>query len=265
METVTIGNVTTSRFILGSNQFSGFSHQGKDRDSEMRHFYTVGRIKQTLFEAESLGITTLTARTDFHVIRTLMEYHDEGGKLQWFAQTCPGVGPTKMCVARAAAGNAKACHVHGGVMDHLLAQNDLDEIQPAMDSIREGGMIAGIAGHNVSVFEWAEEHLDCDYYMCCYYNPSPREDDPEHPHGAEETYLAEDRQAMAAFIAKSSRPVIHYKVLAAGRNDPAEAFAFTAKTMRPTDAACIGVFMGDDGDMLKTDVKLFSDALEAAR
>ena len=87
MDIVTIAGVETSRFILGSNPFSGFSHQGTERDVEMKRWYTVARIKETLFEAERLGITTLIARTDFHVIRMLLEYRDAGGKLQWFAQT----------------------------------------------------------------------------------------------------------------------------------------------------------------------------------
>ncbi len=160
MDVVTIAGVETSRFILGSNPFSGFSHQGKDRDLAMKCWYTVARIKETLFEAERLGITSIIARTDFHVIRMLLEYRDEGGKLQWFAQTCPGVGPTEMCVKRAASMNAKACHIHGGVTDNWLAQGQMDQVQPAVDMIRELGMLAGIAGHNVRVFQWAEEHLD---------------------------------------------------------------------------------------------------------
>jgi len=262
MEIVSIAGVETSRFIIGSNPFSGFSHQGVDRDMEMKRWYTTQHIKETLFGAEDLGITTLTARTDFHVMRTLLEYRDEGGKLQWFAQTCPGVGPTEMCVRRAHSMDARACHIHGGVMDHAVAQEETDEIQPAVDLIRELGMIAGIAGHNVRVFEWAEEHLDCDYYMCCYYNPTNRDEDPEHPHGAEEQYREVDRETMAAFIRSTSRPVIHYKVLAAGRNDPAEAFTYTARLMRPNDAVCVGVYLGDDADMLKKDVALFETATE---
>ncbi len=51
-------------------------------------------------------------------------------------------------------------------------------MQGAIDCIRRKGMLAGIAGHTPEVFEWAEAHLDVDYYMCCYYNPTPRTDDP---------------------------------------------------------------------------------------
>jgi hypothetical protein len=96
-----------------------------------------------------------------------------------------------------------------------------------------------------------------DYYMCCYYNPTPRANDPEHVHGAVEEYREEDRRAMTRLILTLSRPVIHYKILAAGRNDPDEAFAYCCQRMGPRDLACIGVFRGDDPWMLEKDVRLF--------
>ncbi|MHC5056569.1 MAG: hypothetical protein ACYTKD_17880 [Planctomycetota bacterium] len=261
MQSISLAGVGVSRLLLGSNPFSGFSHQGRERDAAMVRHYTAARIKETLFEAERLGITGLVARTDQHVIRLLMEYRDEGGRLKWFAQTCPGVGPTEMCVRRALGAGAVACHVHGGVMDHLVAKGKTDEAKRAVDLIREGGIPAGIAGHNVRVFERAERHLDVDYYMCCYYNPTRRDEDPSHPHGAEEKFRDEDRAAMTALIRALSKPVIHYKILAAGRNDPAEAFRYAARAMRPQDAACVGVFTGDDADMLAKDVALFGKAI----
>ena len=257
MQTATIGRVTVARFLLGSNPFSGFSHQGTDRDRDMVRFYTTARIKEVLRQAEGLGITGVVARTDHHVMRVLREYWDEGGKLTWCGQTCPGVGPTEMCVREAVDGGAKACHIHGGVMDHLVATGETDEAKRAVDLLRASGLAAGIAGHNVRVFEWAEKHLDVDYYMCCYYNPTPREDAPEHVHGAAEMYREADRKAMTDLIRTLRKPVIHYKILAAGRNDPDEAFAFAAKAMRPGDLVCVGVFPKDDPAMLQKDVELF--------
>ncbi len=158
---------------------------------------------------------------------------------------------------RAARGGAVACHVHGGVMDHLVAHSRAGEVAGAIALIRSMGMKAGIAGHTTAVFEWAEKHLDVDYYMCCYYDPTARANDPEHVHGAVEEYREEDRRAMTDLIQALSRPVIHYKILAAGRNDPEEAFAYCCGKMRRQDVACIGVFTGDDPRMLETDVRLF--------
>ncbi len=257
MDTATIGDLRLSRLLLGSNPFSGFSHQGVDRDERMVHYYTTARIKETLLDAQRLGITGFVARTDFHVMRMLLEYRDEGGTLKWLAQTCPEVGDSEACVRRAVRGGAVACHIHGGVMDHLVAQGRAAEVARAIALIRDSGMKAGIAGHTTAVFEWAEQHLDVDYYMCCYYNPTPRTDDPEHVHGAVEEYRDEDRRTMTGLIARLSRPAIHYKILAAGRNDPEAAFAHCGAHMRAGDLACVGVYTGDDPKMIEKDVRLF--------
>ena len=67
-------------------------------DRVMMSYYKTEKIKETLREAERLGVNTLIARTDNHVLRFLLEFRDEGGSLQWFAQTRPEVGPQPMCV-----------------------------------------------------------------------------------------------------------------------------------------------------------------------
>lgn len=261
MDLIRIGEREVSRFILGSNPFSGFSHQSPDMDMLMKRYYTVAKIKETLREAESLGINTWIARTDYHIMRLFLEYRDEGGKIQWFAQTCPEVGDHETCINRAASMGAVACHIHGGVMDFLLAQKRLDEIPRAVDVIRQKGMLAGIAGHTPEVFQWAKDHLDVDYYMCSYYNPTPRDKNAEHVSEMTEWYLEEDRTAMITLIQTLPRPVIHYKVMAAGRNQPAEALAHVAKSMRAGDAVCVGVFTQDAPHMLSQDVRLLEKSL----
>ena len=262
MDYITLKHLNVSRFILGSNPFSGFSHMSPEMDQVMRRFFSTARIKQLLFEAEELGVNTLIARTDHHVMRVLLEYWDEGGRLQWFAQTCPEIGDHQTCIQRAITSGAKACHIHGGVMDYLYAQKRLDEIPPVIQMIRDNGLLAGIAAHNPKVIEWAESNLDVDYYMCSYYNAAHRDERAEHVSGMEEWFIDEDRQAMTSLITTLSRPAIHYKVLAAGRNDPSEAFDVVARTMRPTDMVCVGIFHRDQMEMLKQDIDLLDTALE---
>ena len=45
LEKVCLGAVEVSRLAVGGNPFSGFSHQGADRDRRMRWYYTAERIK----------------------------------------------------------------------------------------------------------------------------------------------------------------------------------------------------------------------------
>jgi hypothetical protein len=265
MQYVQFHHLTVSRLMMGSNPFSGFSHQSVERDDEMRHYFSAQRVKETLRSAEAVGVNALIARTDFHVIRVLMEYRDEGGTLQWFAQSCPEVGSHTICIERAAQNKAVAVHLHGGVMDYAFAQHKLDDVQPALNLIREKGMLAGIAAHNPKVITWAEENLDLDYYLCSYYNPTPRDENAEHVHGAVEKYLEEDRRKMTDLIPGLSKPVVHYKVMAAGRNDPAQAFAFAAARMREHDTVCVGVYPKDKADMVAENARLLEASLEAVK
>jgi hypothetical protein len=258
---VPIGTVSVSKLVLGGNPFSGFSHQTVNRDGEMRSYYTAGRIKETLRDAEALGINTFVGRTDRHIRRVLLEYWDDGGAIQWFAQTCPEYGPPDRSVAGAAAAGAVACYVHGGQMDHFLAQGRTQEVVKAIAAVREAGMIPGVAGHDPRVFEWAEEHLEVDFYLCSYYNPSRRDERAQHDPEAPERFAAADRVTMTKAIQGLSRPVIHYKVMAAGRNHPPEAFRFVARHLRPEDAVCVGAFTRDNPHMLKEDLQLLEDSL----
>jgi len=253
---IRIGDLTVGRLIIGGNPFSGFSHQGVERDAEMTRYYTVERIKETLRRAEELGIDTFIGRADRHIVRMLAEYRDEGGKIQWIAQTCPEMKSIERSVEDALENGARAAYIHGGVMDFLLAAGGLEEVPPAIDKIKKAGLPAGVAGHDPRVFEWAEANLDLDFYMCSYYNSAHRDENAEHIHGRPEWFKAEDRDIMVDLIQRLSKPVIHYKILAAGRNDPAEAFEFAGRHLRPQDAVCIGVYTKERPE-LDEDVELF--------
>lgn len=264
MDSVRLGKVEVSRFLVGSNPFSGFSHLGIETDQAMRRWFSVGRIKEVLRQAESLGITGILGRVDLHMIRMILEYRTEGGTLQWLAQTCPGVGPQVECIHAARDSGAVACHLHGGHMDWLFAQGRAEEAFPLIELIHESGMAAGMAAHRPEVHRWAEASgLPVDYYMCSYYNPIPRENTPEHRAGLQEVYAEPDRLAMMELIAELTKPAIHYKVMAAGRNDPAEAFGRVADNLRAGDLCCVGIYHEHKPDMLAEDVRLFTEALDA--
>jgi len=261
MQMISIGDLAVSKLIIGGNPFSGFSHQTPERDQQMLDYYTTEHIKQDFRRAEELGINTHIGRADHHIMRVLREYWNEGGSIQWIAQTCPEIGTVQRGVQNAIRGCASACYVHGGVMDNYFATGKLDLIPPAIKMIRDAGIPAGIAGHNPEVFLWAKNNLDVDFYMCSYYNPTNRDKQAEHVSGMKEWFRQEDRERMIEVIQGLSKPVIHYKVMAAGRNNPKEAFERAARAMRPGDAVCVGIFSGDDPDMIEKDVTLLDEAL----
>ncbi|MBN1349410.1 hypothetical protein JXJ21_08375 [candidate division KSB1 bacterium] len=265
VEIIEFCNLKISRLILGGNPFSGFSHQSPQKDQEMVHYFTTARIKQTLKQAERVGITTFLGRADRHIIRVLLEYWDGGGTLQWIAQTCPELCSIERAIDDAIAIGAKAIFIHGGQMDYMMANDQLSEIPKAIDRIRDARLPAGIAGHTTNVFQWAEEALDVDFYMCSYYNPCSHLQSAEGDIVPHETFSPDDRDKMVSLIQHLSKPVIHYKVMAAGRNEPHAALEFVAKHLRAQDAVCIGSFPKNHPDMLLENAKIFSQNLITAR
>jgi hypothetical protein len=255
--TVKTGPLSVSKVVLGSNMFSGYSHRGVAGDIEMKKYYTVARIKETLRRAEALGINTLMGRADQHFLRTLLEYREEGGKIQMIAQTCSEMNSIELSVTMAIDGGSHGVYIHGGMVDWSHYGKDLDKIVRGVEQIRKAGLVAAIATHRPACLAWAEQiRLDVDFYMCGYYDPTPRIGNPRHDPRANECFDPEDRDAMVEAIRGLSKPAYHFKVLAGGRTDPAEGFAFAAKHLRPQDTVVIGIYTKDKPTMMEEDIHL---------
>ena len=260
-ETVRLGAVPVSRFILGGNPFGGYAHQTRERDQEMLDWYTMARVKEAFRLAEQAGITAHLGRADNFIVRALREHWNEGGTLTWIAQTCPGLGDIGNGVENAVSGRAKCAFIHGGTMDHRVANGPVQDIYDGLQMMRDHGLVAGVAGHTTRTIAWAAEHLEVDFFMTSYYNPDDRTKQAVRDYAGREYYAPEHREAMCALIQELPAPAVHYKVLAAGRNDPREAFEYVADAYRPGDAVCVGVFTKDNADMIQEDVTLLETAL----
>jgi hypothetical protein len=263
LRTVSIGGFEVSRLAIGGNPFSGFSHQGPDRDRQMRRYYTAGRIKEALARAEAAGINTFFGRADNHIMRLLEEYWDEGGSIQWFAQTASERPDYLRNIAAAAAGGAKGCYLHGGQTDFYWRRGEVEHFARAAEAIRAPGMAAGLAGHNPEPHEWIRDHLEADFQLCCYYDPAPRVDRPDHVPSDAEKFDPAHRDRMAETIRTLKCPAVHYKVLAAGRTPAREAFEYVAGVLRPQDVVLVGFFLGDDPEMIAKTAALFEEVVEA--
>ena len=67
---------------------------------------------------------------------------------------------------------------------------------------------------------------------------------------------------MLAFIPTAKTPVIHYKVLAGGNKPVIESFERLSTTVREQDVVCIGMYLGDDPDIITKNVELIDTYVE---
>ncbi len=231
---IQLGKLTVSRLILGGNPFSGNSHSSGKLSREMRDYYTAETIKECLEDAYRNGVNAFLGRADKHIMRLLHEYWNEGGSLKiWIAQTAPENGSMKKNIDQAIGYGAAAIYIQGNQVDAAFKENHLSELVEWLEMIKKSGAVAGMASHRTDNLPIAEEKdFPVDFYMQCFYNMNVNG----------EKFIHEDRAAAAASIKKLDKPVIGYKILAAGRNDPDESFSYAFSHIRQTDAVCVGVF-----------------------
>ena len=244
---IKIGDHEVSRLIVGGNPFSGNAHQPGNASREMRDYYTTEKIKETLRECERCGIDTIQARGDNHIMRVLNEYRNEGGKLQWIAQTASERASIPANISQIAGSGAIACYHHGSKTDRLYKEGKLDTVKDLLAVIKDKGMPAGLGTHDPEVIRYAEDNdFGVDFYMMAFYNLSKRS----------EEYLSEDRTEACKVIQEVDKPFLAFKIMAAGRNEPEEAFRYAYENIKSTDAVVVGIFTKHQPDQVSEDVKL---------
>ncbi len=248
--TTTIGNVTVGRLAIGGNPLSGISHQNRERDIEMRDYFTTARIKETLAECERNGITALFGRADNHVMRTLAEYWNDGGKIAWFAQTAPERRSLLDNIRQAAGNGASGIYIHGGTAKDFRDSEDWSGMGEAVELIRSLGLPAGSATHE-SDFHAARRRsgVDVDFCLQCMYNIGGRRGKIDADDSGEHFY-DDDRQPALDALASSPEPVFAYKILAAGRKSFSEALSDVATSLQPKDGVIVGMCPDSDPDMI---------------
>ncbi|HID55767.1 TPA: hypothetical protein EYP37_04500 [Candidatus Poribacteria bacterium] len=244
---VKLGQYEITRLIIGGNPFSGNSHVSGELSREMINYYTVDKIKETLRECESFGINTLLARGDNHIMRMLNEYRLEGGSIQWIAQTAPERASTRDNIRQIASYKPIAIYHHGGATDRHFKAGRLDEVNDHLKFIHDLGLTAGLGTHEPDVVRYAEEHgFELDFYMISFYNLTKRG----------EVYLPEDREAACKVIREVDKTCLAFKIMAASRNDPVEAFRYAFENIKPKDAVVVGMFTKYKPDMICQNVEL---------
>ncbi|RPI43200.1 MAG: DoxX family membrane protein, partial [Bacteroidetes bacterium] len=157
-----LGNMETSKLILGGNLLSGYVHS---RDliyvsTLVLNYHQKDRIFRTLMLAEQSGINTLLSNP---VVMPLMEeYWKEGyGKIQ-FISDMAGLdysgpdGPRAMdfgayqdLVKNAIDKGATSGYIQGETADYYIEHNEPEKLVKVMDIVRNAGLPVGIGAHKI--------------------------------------------------------------------------------------------------------------------
>ncbi len=266
-----IKNVEMSRLMAGGNLVSGFAHS---RDliyvsNLMKTYFTEEKIIETLFISEASGINTAVLRCDDHIVGVLKKYRQQGGKIQWLAQTYP-VGKEYKNIKLAIDNGAIGAFVMGNNAERYLDENKVDELGEAVEFIKGKGVIAGVAGHTIKVpVACVENGIKPDFFMKTYHNntywtASPIDPaDPELPKQSHDNMWCASAEIVADFFSKNNTPWLAYKVLAAGAIRPKIGFREAFES--GADFIVVGMFDFQVADNVNTVYDILNSELKRER
>jgi general stress protein YciG len=184
-------------------------------------------------------------------MRVLHEYRQEGGRIQWVAQTASEYADVGRNIGEAAALKPIGIYHHGSQTDKLWKAGRIDDLVDALKRMRQTGARAGVGTHIPEVVDYIEEKgWDVDFYMTCLYNLSRTEEEAARVAGHAvkgEFFHDADREVMLARVKKTSKQCLIFKVYGATRQcATAEtrraAMELAFRYAKPSDAVVIGMF-----------------------
>ncbi len=251
LPTIRIGDKEVTRLICGGNPVAGISHFSHEMDWDMLRYYTMPRLLALLDECWRQGINTVQTRGDHHTTRLYLEHRENGGQLQWIAQTASEYRDIFANINKIAAYEASAMYHHGTHTDNSWHEGKIDQVQDYLKAIHDHGLPAGLGTHIPEVIAYAEEHgWETDFYMACFYSlartykAAPMVDKQQ---AEKELYPDGDPDRMTMMIRQTNKPCLGFKILAANRKCETQecvksAFDYAYANIKPTDGVVVGMF-----------------------
>ena len=251
----TVGGVSLSRMIVGTNWFLGFSHTSQAKSRFIREYQTRERVADILTVFFSAGVDTIMGMPVPMLRDAIRDAQERTGREAKLILTphfniLPGGEPENEPEAvfdRCRDLGATFCMPHQCITDRLMDRlhgviRDLDKYS-AM--IRERGMVPGLSTHAPETVTIADAtDADVETYIQIY--------------NAAGFLMQVEVDWVMRLIRNAKKPVMTIKPLAAGRLLPPVGLAFVWNTIREQDMVTIGAMTPDEA---REDIALSLDFL----
>jgi len=268
-----IGKVKISRIICGGNLISGYAHS---RDliyvSELlKHYFTDEKIMETWSLCEKQGINTMIAFPgDPHAVEVYRKYRERGGRIQYLAQIAPDKKNLAGAVKDAVAAGAVGAFLVGNYGDQWTRDGSIALIGELLKIIRDHGLIAGVAGHELRTTTAVEKAgYAPDFYMKTLHDTNywskrqPSQEQEVIDNYSVDNYWCREPKETIGFMSGVERPWIAYKVLAAGAVHPRAGFRYAFQN--GADFAAVGMFDFQVAENVAMAREILSGPLERER
>ena len=239
----TVGGVSVSRLIVGTNWFLGYSHTSAAKDRFLKEYQTAQRMADVMEVFLAAGVDTVMGPASEKLFEAIKIAEDRTGRGMIRVITpsfniLPGGKPENepQRVLDFCRDNETAfCFPHTSVTDRMLDR--LHGVIRGMDEysamIRERGMIPGLSTHQPESVVIADDSgLDVESYIQIY--------------NAAGFLMHLEADWVMRLIHKAKKPVMTIKPLAAGSLLPPVGLAFVWNTLRDKDMVTIGTTTPDE-------------------
>jgi hypothetical protein len=239
----TVGGLSLSRLIVGTNWFLGYSHYSVAKDKFIKDTQTRNKITDILEVFLKAGIDTVMGPMLPLLTDAVQEAKQRSGKdiqlilTPWF-NILPGGDPDnepEAVIAQCKEAGASICMPHQMVTDALMDRmhRKIRDIDKYAHLIRQYDMIPGLSTHMPETVVYADETgVDVETYIQIY--------------NAIGFLMQVETDWIMKIIKNAKKPVMTIKPLAAGRLLPISGLAFAWNTIRQQDMVTIGTTTPDE-------------------
>ena len=238
----TVGGISLSRMIIGTNWFLGFSHTTAAKDAYIKAVMDRGKVAAILEVFLRAGVDAVMGLIQRPLLaEAVQEAQQRTGKKLTVISTplipttpeTPARGFDPAEVARVLDEEARLgaafCFPHQGTTDNLVDRctRKIRHMDALCRMIRERGMIPGLSTHMPESIVYADESgLDVETYIAIYNSMG--------------FLMQVEVDWVAEIISKARKPVMTIKPMASGQLRPFQALAFVWSTLRPQDLVTVG-------------------------
>ncbi|MBI4978618.1 MAG: hypothetical protein HZC28_14150 [Spirochaetes bacterium] len=242
----TVGGVSLSRMIIGTNWILGWSHTGSAADAMIRRHHSTPEAVASLLEVFlRAGVDTLmgpfVGRESFMAAVKMAE--DRVGRKMILVDT-PIINVDDNAKARAEAEAVIAeskrlgstfCFPHHSSAEQLVNKNKqtIDRLPDYLKMIRDHGMEPGLSAHMPELVIYSDKNsYDVETYIQIY--------------NCAGFLMQVEVEYINRVIWNAKKPVMTIKPMAAGRVTPFVGLNFSWSTIRPCDMVTVGCMTPDE-------------------
>ena len=255
----TVGGVSVSRMIIGSNWLLGYSHRTPAADNQIRarfpDYESAWPMFKTFLDA---GVDTIMGcMVQEPLLLPMINYAKEKSGKNIIIVDTPilNVDDTPMGRAEARAlikackqGGATFCLPHHSCVEQLVNKNkhEITRLNDYTEMIREEGMIPGLSAHMPELILYSDENgYDVETYIQIY--------------NCMGFLMQVEIETVNQIIRNAKKPVMTIKPMAAGRVTPFVGLNFSWSTIRDQDMITVGCTHADEA---REDIEISLAALE---